>query len=393
MIRVSINSIKEGMKIAKPIFDFNGKLLVGRDAVINKFLIDKLRNMNFVNLWIQVDNTDDILPHENISEIVRGSIIHHMKELFRSIEQINNDLKNQSEKSIIDTITSDQFIDSSKNIPAIEKIIDDVYRIVYDLTSGETMIGLRSIRTQDNYKLQHMIDVAIFSIIIGLKIGLPGKKLRELGIGCLLHDIGEIFIYDDIFNKPDKLTSEEFAKVKSHTIIGYELIRNMSNVDILSAHVTFQHHEKQDGTGYPRGLRGSNKIGITNDPRFIHLYGSIAAIAEVYDSLSSDRPYRKAFPPEKVIALMHEMCDKYLNREIFNKFLIIAPLYPEGTNIRVISRDELNNFSGVVSDINSNKSDRPTIRLIFNNNNDIIDPIVINLINIDKEDIKIEPVI
>jgi HD-GYP domain-containing protein (c-di-GMP phosphodiesterase class II) len=392
MIRVSTNSLKEGMKVAKPVTNVDGKLLIGRGTPLSEPHIRRLRDLDILSLMIDLDNTDDIIPYENIPEILRGSTIHHLNELFQSIAEINKGLINQPEKIILDTISSSQFIDTFRNLPAIEKVFNDINFILDALISGEIVIGLRSIRKDENYKAQHLIDVAIFAILLGRRIGFPTKVLRELGIGSLMHDIGEIFINDDILDKSDKLTSEEFSQVKNHSIIGFELIRNLPNVSILSAHVAFQHHEKEDGTGYPRGLRRNKQISISNDPRSIHRYGSIAAIAEVYDSLSSDRPFRKAFPPEKVITMMKEMSENYLNREILNKFFTIAPLYPEGTNIRIISNTKHNNYSGVVAGINADDSNRPIIRLLFNQDNEIIDPIEINLVNIDKEDVKIEPI-
>ncbi|MFC1694314.1 HD-GYP domain-containing protein, partial [Candidatus Latescibacterota bacterium] len=205
-----------------------------------------------------------------------------------------------------------------------------------------------------------------------------------------LHDIGKTFIPEEIINKPDKLTDEEFEYVKKHPLIGYELIKDVPTIGILPPHVAIQHHEKQDGTGYPRGLKGDNRLNIPKDPRRIHLYGHIVAVADIYDALSSDRPYRKAFPPEKVLKIMRDMKETHLNRDALRYFMLITPVYPVGSTIRVLNGNFRNHF-GVVVCLNEEKLERPIIRLVYNGYKKKIDPVDVNLT--EEEDVKIETVL
>lgn len=388
MISYSIESVKKGMRIGKPIYSEDGRLLVGKGLILNDYFIKSLKDRGVSTIFIYDKDTDDIIPRDNIPEMVRGATIRDLRDLFGDLEDnISKEVKNESMEAITDAVSSEQFVSSFGSHPAFQKLIKDVDSIVDELVRGEVTLGLNSLKTYDNYTFQHSIDVAIVSIMIGRKIGLPTKRLRELGIGCLLHDMGKIFVPIEIVNKPDKLTPEEYEVMKMHPGIGYELAKGVSSIGILPPHVAFQHHEKQDGSGYPRGLKGNNRLIISNEPRTIHLYGSITAVADVYDALSSDRPYRAAMQPEKVIEIMKGMNETHLNREVLRYFFSITPVYPVGTIVRVLNGDYQNHL-GIVCSLNPGNHERPVIRLIFNPIKQRIKPFDINLLA--YEDIKIE---
>jgi len=388
MIAMSIESVETGMRVGKPIYSEDGRLLVGRGLILNDYFIQSLKDRGVSTVYIFDKDTDDIIPRDSISEVVRGATIRDLRGLFGDLQdQISKEVKEESLEAINEAVSSEQFAKTFGKNPVFQRLQDDVNRIVDELIHGDLTLGLNSLKTYDNYTFQHSIDVAIVSIMIGRKIGLPTQRLRELGMGCLLHDLGKIFIPEEIVNKPAKLTPEEFEAMKMHPDIGYELAKGVTSIGILPPHVAFQHHEKQDGSGYPRGLKGNNRLMISKEPRTIHLYGSIAAVADVYDAMGSDRPYRKAMPPEKVISIMKEMSETHLNKEVLRIFFSITPVYPVGTIVRVLN-GEYKNFLGIVCSLNKDRLERPVIRLIFNPVKKRIKPIDINLLA--DEEIQIE---
>ena len=145
------------------------------------------------------------------------------------------------------------------------------------------MLQLTGIRDIDNYTFLHSVDVCIYSIIIGKKLGYGKEPLMTLGMGAILHDIGKCKVPVEILQKPDRLTDEEFHTMKLHTVYGYEIIKNSYQLSTKIANIAFQHHEKWDGSGYPMGI---SQIDI--DP-----LSRIVALADVYDALTSDRVYKK----------------------------------------------------------------------------------------------------
>jgi HD-GYP domain-containing protein (c-di-GMP phosphodiesterase class II) len=380
MLHTSLESLKGGMILGKGIYREDGRLLLGRGVALNSFYIRRLRQIGISSIYIRDESTDDVIPLENISEAVRGSTLHHMKELFGPLDDLGKEMKAVSVTAIKEAVSSEQFQNTFRNHPALQKIREDAALIVEQLLAGEVVIGINSLKTYDNYTFQHSIDVTIVSIMIGRKIGLSSRRLRELGIGCILHDLGKTFVPKEIVNKPGKLTPEEFERMKAHTTIGFELVRGAETVGVLPPHVVLQHHEKQNGTGYPRGLTGNNRLDISEEPRTIHLYGSIAAVADIYDALSSDRPYRKAFPPEKVIDILCGMSGDELNREIMRNFLAITPVYPVGSTVRVIRGRHLH-YTGVVVRLCAERLDWPVVRLLFNGAMKRIEPVEIDLLS------------
>jgi len=379
MIRMSVESLKPGMIVGQAVTDEKGNILLNRNVELTDRYIQSLENRSIAAIYIQDGNTDDIIPDESISEVVRGSTIRNMRKVFNSIEGIKKEIKEESQITMQDHILSGRFQDTFKNTAGFEKLTSDMIRIVNELVNIPTiMLGMNSLKTYNDYIYQHSTDVAITSIMIGRKIGLSMKRLTDLGKGCLMMDIGNIFIPESIIDKPGKLTNEEFKIIKEHPVVGYEILKEVQGMGVLAPHVAFQHHEKQDGSGYPRGITGNNSLLINEEPKTIHLYASIAAVADVFDSLSSDKSYRKAFPPEKVVGLMRKLGGKHFNKEVLKTFLSITPLYPEGSTIRVV-KGKFRNYIGVVEKVNPENLAKPVIRLIFNSYRKPVKPISIDI--------------
>ncbi|MFC1541214.1 HD-GYP domain-containing protein [Candidatus Latescibacterota bacterium] len=391
MIRMSVDSLESGMIIAKAVLDNYGKILLNRDVALNEQFIKGLKDREIAEVFISDDVTDDIIPDENVSGVVKCSTIKKMREIFNSIKDIKIDVKKDSLKKVTDIISSNRYQDAIKNNPSISKITNCAKNIVSEIINNPSIVlGMNSLKSYSDYTFQHSTEVAITSVMIGKKIGLSTKRLHELCMGCLMMDIGNIFIPKEIINKPGKLTKEEFEKVKEHPQIGYEILKGVQTMGVLPPHVAFQHHEKQDGTGYPRGITGNNSLLISGESKKIHLYASIAAVADVYDALSSDTPYRKAFPREKVISMMSKYGGTNYNKEVLKIFLSITPVFPMGSTVK-ITMGKYKNTIGIVTAVNKDDLARPEIRLYMTMKRKKIAPV--NLKLREEKLIKIESIL
>jgi putative nucleotidyltransferase with HDIG domain len=234
------------------------------------------------------------------------------------------------------------------------------------LQSDNTVSSLETLKSHSDYTFQHSVEVAFVSILLGRSLGLPIPQIRELALGALLHDIGKVTIDETILNKPGKLTDEEFAQVKEHPDLGFELVRRLPLTSILPAHVAFQHHERQDGSGYPRGLVGNNRIlrleAQRLHPSRILLIAEIAAVADVFCALASERPYKPAFPLDKVGRMLQEMAGPHLNRDVVSTLLRTIPMYTVGHWIEVTT-GEYAGWRGIVTNIDIAALHAPSIRL------------------------------
>jgi putative nucleotidyltransferase with HDIG domain len=159
---------------------------------------------------------------------------------------------------------------------------------------------------------QHTKRVAILSTIIAKEYGLSDEQVKLIEIASPLHDIGKVGIADAILNKPDKLTQDEFTNIKSHSLFGYNILKN-SKREILktAAAIAYEHHEKYDGTGYPQGLKGED----------ISVYARIVAIVDVFDTLLSKRVYKEPWPIEDVIAFLKEQRGKQFEPKLVDILL------------------------------------------------------------------------
>ena len=175
-------------------------------------------------------------------------------------------------------------------------------------------------------------------------------RLRELAVGALMHDLGKIIIPAEVLNKPGPLTAAEFEQVKQHSYQGFEILRQQGEIGLLSAHVALQHHERIDGTGYPRGLAGTD----------IHEYGRIVAVADVYDALVSDRAYRPRYLPHQAAEILVEESHTTLDDQVVRCFLRKVAFYPVGTVVRLST-----GVIGVVVDVNQPMTVRPVVRILY----------------------------
>lgn len=162
----------------------------------------------------------------------------------------------------------------------------------------------------------HVKRVAEYSYILARGIGIPEEEAEVLKMASPMHDIGKVAIPDEVLKKPGKLTDEEFRIMQSHTVIGYNLLKN-SKRHILrtAAIVAHEHHEKWNGQGYPRGLAGED----------IHIYGRITAVADVFDALGSDRVYKKAWELDRILNLFKEERGRHFDPKLVDVFLDVLP--------------------------------------------------------------------
>lgn len=209
-------------------------------------------------------------------------------------------------KNIIDNFYEKKICRIKNLIKVINEIIEDI------LSDKEIMNNLIELKRYDEYTSHHSINVTILSLCIGIRLNLPIRELKKLCIGALLHDIGKVFINKSIINKADKLTNEEYEEIKKHPKLGYLYAKKyFSRLTLKSLNAILQHQEKYDGTGYPNRLKGKQ----------ISLFGRIIAIADVYDALISDRPYRKALSHDEVLDYIKTNSGTHFDPALVNIFI------------------------------------------------------------------------
>jgi putative nucleotidyltransferase with HDIG domain len=212
------------------------------------------------------------------------------------------------------------------------------------------LLALTTLKNYDSYTFTHMVNVSILTMGQARGLGIEGSLLREFGLSALLHDIGKVKTPSEILNKPEKLTDQEFAVLRRHTVDGAEMLRRTPEIPQLAPIVAFEHHLRLDGTGYPFGVkRGTLNLGTM-----------LCGIADVYDAMRSQRVYQEAFPTDRILAVLQRNDGKQFDQNLVRRFSQLVGIYPAGNMVR-LNTGEI----AVVLKAYAPDPYRPRVRLLF----------------------------
>jgi len=230
-------------------------------------------------------------------------------------------------------------------LQAVEGLADAVNQ------NRTALVALTAMRNYDNYTFTHMVNVSILTMGQARALGIDGRLLREFGLSALMHDIGKVRTPKEILNKPDKLTDKEFEIMRRHTVDGAEILRRTPEMPILAPVVAFEHHLRNDGTGYPFGVKRSE----------LNLGTMMCGIADVYDAMRSQRAYQQAFPTDRILAVLKRNDGTQFDQNLVRRFVQLLGIYPPGTLVRLTSGE-----IAVVTHVHAPDPLRPRVRVVIN---------------------------
>lgn len=338
---VNTRYVVEGSVLARPVINATGTVLLQAGVRVTAPYIGRLMAMGYDVLFIQDDRLEDVEFHMSITGKTREAA-------YKTLENVSKHIESSHDSSF----------KASSVRTSVKQMLDDL------LYSADILGNLTEIQGYDDYTFHHSINATIIGLVLGLASGFSESKLLEFGMGVLMHDVGKFKIPESILNKKTPLLEEEFEEIKQHPTTGFEILRRNNDFSLLSAHVAFQHHEKWDGSGYPRGLKGNE----------IHEYGKLAAIADVYEALTSKRVYRKAMEPNEAYEYIVSQSDQHFDPQVLEIFKRHIAVYPSGSGI-VLS----NGQRGNVVKQNHAFPNRPLVRLFYQNEEPLSAPIDYNL--------------
>lgn len=315
MFSLSIDQVKSGMTLAQPVFNLNGTKLLEKGNILDDRLITRLKNSGAKRLWVN-DGDHAFLREMGPQKIFQETV----KEL--------------------QTVQACVLEGKSFDINIINELAHElVEQIIFNEMPFAEMVRMK---LTENTVLEHMVDVALLSIMTAKALGMDKVDMRFLGLASLVHDVGKILIPEEILEKPTKLNNHEMRQVRKHPQIGFDILSNIDGINKYACQVALQHHERLDGSGYPHGIKSKQ----------ISRYSLIVAIADIYTAIIREKAYRPRLPVYEAGELLWAQAGNELDRDLTSTFLRHVVSLPLRSIVRL--------NTGVVGKVVYQNSEFPT---------------------------------
>lgn len=323
------DQIEIGMTLGVPFYGQKFEVMLGRGVVLTDTFIKRLYELGYQGAYIQDEISKGLEPVDVVPHELRIKTIKAAKEIL-------------------------QLADRGKDAVKVKISRDHQQRIIMPLidaviASKKRMVDMFDLKPFEDYVYYHAANGVILSLLVGLEMGISGVELYELGMASLVHDIGNSFVPKSILNKPGALTPDEYDIIKSHAKMGFDYLYENFDISIDACMGALQHHENYDGTGYPNGT-AKNKISI---------YGRIIAATDVYDALTSRRPFRYPVYPASAMDFMDASSGTMFDPAVLVALKRVIAMYPLGCIVELDNGDE-----GIVIENFPHDTARPRVRLL-----------------------------
>lgn len=329
---ISVDKVHFGHTLHGNIFSVEGQCLFTAGTKLEPSALNKLTEMGYQTLVISDSQDSGVEGRPLVSEGLRLSAVKLMHKIFHSL------------RGKTDVATAPE-LDLKAIFETCNNIVDEVA-----LGERKRIVDVLSVKSPEDYAAEHAVQVAILSAFVGGRLGYNLMHLRDLVVGAILHDIGEAFVPSDTVNKKTKYTADDSSKMQQHGILGFRYLSRFSDIKATSRAVSIMHHERASGKGYPKALTGSQ----------IHQYSGIVGACEIYDAMTSDRPYRKRQPSIVALGVLMSSKEPLFAPELRDIFSQLFSPFPIGTWVTLSD-----GRSGIVKTVPKETPTRPDVKVIY----------------------------
>ncbi|UCH79944.1 MAG: HD-GYP domain-containing protein [Nitrospiraceae bacterium] len=372
--RISTKQLKPGMFID----DMNcgwlrHPFLTNKITIIDDEMIERIMKHGIREVYIDTNKgitIEDAPTREDVARGIQAEMnkmaetepdtapVVPIKEELKKAREIKKEAK-KTIHDIMDDVRFGKQIEKAKVDNVVTKMVTSIFR------NQDALLSMGRLKKTDEYTYMHCMTVGILMIAFGKHLGLDKQVLHEIGIGAMMHDIGKTQIPQDLLVSKHPLNEDEYELMKQHVIYSRKLLEKTEGISELSVQIASQHHERIDGSGYPEGLKGDA----------ISKFGRAAAIADVYDAMTSKRKYQPKFEPTEVLGKLFEWSEHYYDKQMVQQFIRCVGIYPVGTLVRLES-----GLLAVVLKHGEKSLLHPTVKVVYNaHKNRYIKPSIIDL--------------
>jgi HD-GYP domain-containing protein (c-di-GMP phosphodiesterase class II) len=371
MRKCGTKQLKTGMKLARPIYDQNYRKLLAEGTELDGRSLSRIQSMGFRYIYVQEDGTEDI----KVEELIGVKCRREAHEALRTVVEFD---KRKNQKS------TNPFAQRQKKASGFGKdhlqLVQLAVRSMHtELLYARHPVYYPGVYLAKDQLINHSTDVAVLSLLIGVGFGFNSKELDILGQAALFHDVGKMRLDPELLTiHPLDMNEEQKDLYSMHPQMGAVLLEQDISTDI---HVTMsisQHHERQDGTGFPEGMMGGGEPPKSQIRKrgTIHRFAEIISLSNYFDNLVSGRVERDPVSPFDAVQMILDKTPSWFNPHIVQRAVSMISVFPEGCNVQIADTDHYKyvGYRGVVSKINVENLQRPTVTLLYNNLHKRLDP-------------------
>lgn len=323
LIKLPVSQLTLGMFVSAIDKSDKGPLAIANAGQIkHKDAILKLARSGIKFVWVDMGRSADhcIFGKKTSNDASAGNKKNLMT---REKQQEQAQIILTEAKDLIRKVLSETFEGKAIEVTPFEALADSMIESV--MLDADALKCMSALRSKDAYLLEHSVNVAFLLVTFGKYLNLDRAMLQDMAVGGILHDIGKIKVDNKVLHKPGKLTPEEFEHMKLHQVYAIEIIRETNGLSQISKDICLMHHEKLDGRGYPKGLKGDE----------IPLHGRMSCIVDIFDALTATRCYKEAMSPAAAFRILLSLTPFHLDQQLVYEFIRCIGIYPVGSLVEL----------------------------------------------------------
>jgi HD-GYP domain-containing protein (c-di-GMP phosphodiesterase class II) len=377
MVRYKINDLQEGMVLGESIILPTGKLLLAAGYQVTRQYKERLTSLGYNSLLIHEAGTEEVIPETLVSSQTQNNLAENCTENGKKLQTIAEAFRAEAAQDVSKMIFKNrQSLNKHIMNPMVMKQLETVIEQV--MSQNSIVLNLAVLKKSSGLFFERAVNVTITSLCIGRKYHFSQDEIKQLAVGALNYHIGLAALPREILEKQVALSEDEQKVYRQHTTFGYLMLAQNNHVSPVSQIVALQHHELQNGTGYPLGLKGSNKSPIKDisQTHVIHRFAEIVSVADTYYTLLGDDYLSHPQAIQNAVSKMIKLSGVYLNSHIIKTLSTIVPVFPVGARIIITEAPnvQLKQCVGVVAKDNPTDLSRPQIILYESAAKKRIDP-------------------